>query len=405
MRKTGKPPYERHNIVMAVGRSGGHIFPALGVAEALKELSPHIKIHFIHSSGPLEKKIFSTENYPTCVVPSLALAGGTRVIFKLKTLVLFPLVFVRVFFFILRLKPRAVFGTGGATSAPALLSAFLLGRRGSVWEGNAVAGLANRLLAPFVSSVFTVFPDIPSISRKKQILCGYPLRKAFCREFFIESPAERADLKARKRWEQDSAIPPVVAFKKNKERKTKNQMDGKNFYILILGGSGGSRRLNRMVSSALLEKTWPKDVFVFHQTGEKDFASLQEKYKNVEDRVQLFAFSPKIQDYYKKCDVVFSRAGSGTIAEVSAAGKPLVLVPLSGTAGDHQVKNAVWLAEKNQADWISEKEFTAEIFRKKVLQLKNDREKRELLAQNIKQRHKTNGAFALARFLLRKKKV
>lgn len=356
------------NVVIVGGKSGGHTFPALAVAEALLDISSDLNIHFIHSGSPLEKSVFFQEGWTAHFIFPLALAGGVSFISRLKTLIILPFVFIKVFFLVMWLRPQAVFGTGGAVSAPVLFSAFLLGRRRAIWEGNAICGLANRWLAAVVPVVFTVFPDVLNISRKKQILCGYPLRREF--------------------------VSKTQGF-----RKTENNLG--LFRVLILGGSQGSLLLNQVVSEALLEESWHQDTFIFHQTGKKDFLSLREKYKNIKG-VEVFDFSSHIQDYYEKCDVVFSRAGSGAVAEISAMGKPLVLVPLSGTAGDHQVKNAVSLSKQEMTEWISEKEFTAEAFKQRVLQLKNNRERRELLAQNIRKRHRDGGAAVIAHWLLQK---
>ena len=395
------------NIVIVAGKSGGHAFPALAVTEALLELEPDLKIYLIHTGSPLEKEVFSKEGWITYTLSPLALAGGVSFISRLKTLFFLPFIFVRVFFLIVRIWPRAVFGTGGAISAPALLSAFFLGRRRASWEGNAVCGLANRLLAPFLPAVFTVFPNIPKIAKRKQTLCGYPLRKDF-----YQKPLERGDSPPQKEA-QDSSLKKlpkgegqdqfVLDSMEKKESKFDEGKSASLFQVLILGGSQGSSLLNQVVSEALLEESWRQGVFIFHQTGKKDFSSLREKYKDIKG-VEAFSFSSHIKDYYKKCDLIFSRAGSGALAEVSAMGKPLVLVPLSGTAGDHQVRNALHLAKQGMAEWISERELTAETFKKKVLQLKNDHEKRKTLAQNIMKRHKPEGALTIARWLLRKAK-
>lgn len=393
------------NIVIVSGRSGGHAFPALAVAEALLELESDLKIHLIHTGNSLEKEIFSKEGWITYTLSPLALAGGVSFISRLKTLFFLPFVFVRVFFLIVRVWPRAVFGTGGAISAPVLLSAFFLGRRRAAWEGNTVCGLANRLLTPFLPTLFTVFPNVPKISERKQTLCGYPLRKGFYQKPLEkgyplpEKKAPNSSLKELPKGKgQDSLVPD---FLEEKESKFNKRGDVSSFQVLVLGGSQGSSLLNQVVSEALLEESWRQGVFIFHQTGKRDFSSLREKYKGIKG-VEAFSFSSHIKDYYKKCDLIFSRAGSGALAEVSAMGKPLVLVPLSGTAGDHQVQNAIHLERQKMTEWISEKELTAETFKKKVLQLKNNPEKRKTLAQNIIKRHKPEGALTIARWLLKK---
>ena len=370
------------SVLIVVGRSGGHIFPAMAVAEALEQLSPNLKIHFIHSGTPMEKEFFSKTNHSTHSISTGALAGGSFVS-KLKTLIFLPIVFLRAFFVIWQIRPRAVLGTGGAISGPVLLSAFLQRRRRAVWEGNAVCGLTNRLLAPFVPVVFTVFPDIPNIPTKKQSLCGYPLRKRF-----LSSPADGV---------RQTVESPA---RESLQTTVKNSVPKKEaFNALVIGGSQGSLRINQTVSQALQEEAWREGIFIFHQTGKKDFPSIREKYRNLKG-VEAFPFSSHIRDYYEKCDVIFSRAGSGAIAEISAVGKALVLIPLSGTAGDHQLKNSAHLANKGQAENIPEEQFTPETFKNTLLSLKNNTQKREELSQKIQQRHNPNGASSIARWLI-----
>ena len=392
------------NVIITAGKTGGHAFPALAVAEALLKLRPDLKIYFIHTGSLLEKEIFFREGWVNYTISPLALAEGVSFISRLKTLFFLPLVFIRIFFLMIRIWPRAVFGTGGSISAPVLFSAFLLGRRRASWEGNAEGGLANRYLAPILPVVFTVFPDVSNISGKKQILCGYPLREAFSQkslvteDSFSEKNQKLDSLQLPKGKRQESFVSTGSDFPEKEDSKPSEERR-QPFKVLVLGGSQGASLLNRVVSEALLDESWPQDIFIFHQTGKREFPSLEEKYKNIRG-VEALPFCSHIKDYYQKCDLIFSRAGSGALAEVSAMGKPLVLVPLSGTAGDHQVKNAIRLSEQGMAEWISEKEFTVEIFKNKVVQLKGDKKKRTLLAQNIHKRHKAEGALTIARWLL-----
>lgn len=351
-------------VLMAVGSSGGHIFPAVAVAEALKQLSPESKVSFVHSGSATGKKVFSSLSLTSHEIPLGGLAQGQSLKTRLKTLLQLPLAFVRAFLLIKKQNFEVVLGTGGAVTGVVLLTARLMGRPTALWEGNAVCGLANRLLLPFISTVFTVFEKVPSVPKKKQILSGYPLRKSFVAETVIQKEPEE------------------------------------KFRVLILGGSQGSMALNQTVSLAICEDDkWREGISFFHQTGERDFTKRQKEYYGIKD-IECFKFHPNIRKYYELCHVIFSRAGSGVIAEVSALGRPLVLIPLSHSAGGHQIKNALSLYEKGQTEFIHEKDFTREKFRALVLELKNNKEKRESLSQEIRKNHKPDGALTIARWLL-----
>ena len=351
------------NILMAVSSSGGHILPAVAVAEAIRELSSESKVYFVHSGSPTGKKIFSSLSLSAHAIPLGGLAGGQSLKTRFKTLLQLPLAFVRACLLIRKLKIDVVFGTGGAITGPVLLVARLMGRTVALWEGNAVCGLANRLLLPFVSAVFTVFETLPSVPVEKQIHSGYPLRNSFRKIAIKDSP-------------------PAY------------------FNVLILGGSQGALTLNSAVSQAICEdEKWREGILFFHQTGDRDFLRMQEKYQKATG-VEYFRFHQNIKRYYEMSHLIFSRGGAGVIAEVSSVGRPLVLVPLSRAAGGHQLQNALELFKKGCVEFIHEKKFTSQKFKTTLLELKTNVEKRNNLSHKIKQNHKSDGAFQIARWIL-----
>ena len=351
-------------ILMAVSSSGGHILPAVAVAEAVKELSSEAQVYFVHSGGPTGKKIFSNFSCSVYEIPLGGLAQGQSLKTRLKTLFQLPLALVRAWLLIKKLKVEVVFGTGGAITGPVLLTARFMGLPTALWEGNAVCGLANRLLLPFVSVAFTVFENVSFVSGKKQIHSGYPLRKSF----------------------KNSSL---------------GEVQKRYFNVLILGGSQGALILNRAVSQAICEdEKWREGIFFFHQTGERDFARRKEEYQRVAADVECFPFHQNIRKYYEISHLIFSRGGSGVIAEVSAIGRPLVLVPLSRAAGGHQMQNAFKLSKKGCVEFIHEKDFNAQKFKTTILGLKENGDRRERLSRQIKKNHTPDGAFRIARWIL-----
>ena len=391
---------------MAVGSSGGHIYPAIAIAENLEEqlqklqvlylkntnspqyqlkklqqrskLKPKnsVEIHFVHSGSSLGKNILNSFPYPSHEISiGGGLAKGQNFWKKIKTLLLIPKAFLQTFFLIKKLKAEVVLGTGGAITGPVLLMACLMRKKTAIWEGNALMGLANKWLSPFVSCIFTVFPLPSRLSQKKQILCAYPLRPSL---YKTNSQEAFSNHKIPKVSQTSGDIGPIPGIPSNHKTLKEKYL----FKVLILGGSQGSVFLNQVVSEAVQEELWRKNIFIYHQTGEKHFPQLKEKYKSLKN-LKPFPFSLKIEEYYKKCDLIFSRAGSGAIWEAAFYKKALVLIPLTSSAGGHQLQNASKLCSQNCVEMILEKDFNGESFKEKLLQLKKNKEKREEMAQSL----------------------
>lgn len=413
---------QEKTILMAVGSSGGHIYPAVAVAEKLEdallteekiqasELSTNsLNIHFVHSGSPLGEKIFSSLKYPVHQISIGGLAKGQSISQKIKTLFSIPRAFIQSFLLIKKLKAQVILGTGGAVTGPVLMTGFFMGCKTALWEGNAVMGLANKWLAPFVSCVFTVFPKLAGLSKKKQIVCSYPLREKI--HSYNEKLLDESSLTGKQSAKQkgEDKDDPLDKEWENKSRqndhlneKPETQIGSRAktiFKVLILGGSQGSFFLNHIVSQAVEEENWRKDVFIYHQTGETSYDLMKEKYKSL-DGIKAFAFSLNIEEYYKQCDLIFSRAGSGAIWEIASFGKPLVLIPLTYSAGGHQLENALELSSQNCIEMIKEKDFNVTAFKEKLVQLKRDEQKRKQLAMSLKTAYQGDGAQKIADWIL-----
>ena len=345
-------------VLMAAGSSGGHIYPAFAVAEQLEDAflkqlpkDSSLEIHFAHSGSQLGDKLLASSSYPVHIISIGGLALGQSFLRKIKTLFQLPIAFFKSVLLIRKIKAEVIFGTGGSVTAPVLIAGFFMRKKIAIWEANTSLGLANKVLAPFVSHIFTVFPKVKGLSQKKQIWSAYPLRKQ------IQKTQNNS---------QNNSLFPKDKFK-----------------ILVLGGSQGSVFLNKAVSQALEETNWRKDIFIYHQTGDKSFKEWNQKYESLEG-VSAFAFSTEIQNYYQECDLIFSRAGSGSVAEMACFGKAVVLIPLTYSAGGHQFQNALNLSLQNCVEMTPEKDFNSGSFKNKILELKQDSTKRKQLAQNLK---------------------
>lgn len=354
-------------ILMAVGKSGGHIYPALAVAKALESESPHVEIHFVHSGSELAVKILSQSQYPVHKISIGGLASGQKTFTKIKTLLQLPLSFLKAFSLIWKYRFVAVLGTGGSVTGPVLLAARLRSCYTCIWEGNSTSGIANKYLSPFVHNIFVNFKEVFGFSQKKQIYCGYPVRKNI----------------------------------ENQIANSGQKLNTKIFKVLILGGSQGSVLLNQVVCEAVQQEQWRKNIFIYHQTGVKHYPSIKKQYQNLKG-IEAFDFNPNIYDYYKDSDLIFSRAGSGAIFEISACKKALVLVPLSHSAGGHQLKNASYLYDKQAVELIKEKDLNATSFQNMIVSLKDKQDHRQILASNLFQHYKKEGAKTIALHILSK---
>ena len=408
----------KKTVLMAVGSSGGHIFPAFAIAEQLEEgfskqfsKDSSLEIYFVHSGSKLGKELLSSGSYPVYTISIGGLAVGQSFVKKIKTLFQLPIAFFKSALLIKKIKADVIFGTGGSLTFPVLMAGFFMRKKTAIWEGNTSMGLANKVLAGFVSQVFTVFPQVKGLSHKKQIWSAYPLRKQIQQtqklnqnkkkqDKIDQSGLNVLDIRNSQIKGENLSLEELSSNKgslsSNDERSSnKNGLSLKNkFKVLVLGGSQGSVFLNQAVSQALKELEWRKDIFIYHQTGDKSFKELSQKYQSTEG-VFAFAFSKDIQTYYQDCDLIFSRAGSGSVAEMAYCKKAVVLIPLTYSAGGHQLQNANWLVAKNCVQRIQEKDFNAKSFKNKILELKQNLSQRKQMAQNLKSAYQTEDKVSL----------
>ncbi len=320
---------EKKKILIVAGGTGGHILPALCLAEALKEKHSSIEIECVHGFSDLEKKIY--EKYPfRCHLFSVGrLRKNVPWKEKVKTFFLLPYSLLKALKLILKIQPHLVFGTGGAVSGPLLLASFFLRKKTIIWEPNIVPGLSNRWLSRFVNEAIVVFEETKKyLYSKRKVKFAFPVR---------------------------SSIASIQA-KQKEPRDTRDTV-----HLLVLGGSQGSSLLNKVVSQTLLTKTnWP--LSVIHQSGQKDFHDLKNLYNGVQ-HVKVVPFLDEMDQSYEWADIVISRAGIGTLAELSCVGRATILVPLRHSADQHQLKNALFLKEKSATILIEEGQMDSKILK------------------------------------------
>lgn len=333
--------------MIAGGGTGGHIYPALTIAKAILELNKNWEIEFVGTPDGLESKIIPKEGFKINLISVGKLNYSGSPIKKILTLLKLPWGFIKCLALIIEKKPVLVLGVGGYASGPFVLASSIMGVPTALWEPNAHPGLTNRLLARFVRKCFVVFEEAKKhLKARSYMTVGIPVRDEIEKLQNIKSvPHEK-------------------------------------FRILVFGGSQGARAINQTVRDMILKNTW-QDIEFVHQTGVVDFKNINDSYQGVTN-VKAQEYIYNMGEMYTWADLVICRAGAGTVAEIAAAQKCAIMIPLPWAADNHQKKNAEALVEKNAGIMIEQKELTSEVLYAKIMELKNSPEAREKMSQNVK---------------------
>ena len=326
-------------VLIAAGGTGGHIYPGIAVAREIMRRDSESKVLFVGTTRGLETKIVPDNNFELALINS---AGLKNVGFlgKLKGLLILPKSFLEARSLIKKFKPDVVVGAGGYVSGPVLLIASLMRVPTLVMDSNALPGFTNRRLAKFVDKAALTFEEATAYFGKKGIVTGNPVRQ----EFFDISPKVRENDK---------------------------------FCVLIFGGSQGARAINNAMANALeLLADFKQRLRITHQTGEFDFEKIRELYQRA--GLETADVRPYIKDMvgeFAKTDLIICRAGATTCAEVSAAGRAAIMIPLPTAADDHQRKNAEALERAGAARMILQRDLSGDSLAKEIISLINSPEK------------------------------
>ncbi|MDR2910484.1 MAG: undecaprenyldiphospho-muramoylpentapeptide beta-N-acetylglucosaminyltransferase [Bacteroidales bacterium] len=306
-------------IIVSGGGTGGHIFPAISIADAIKSLNPNVKILFVGATGRMEMERVPAAGYQ---IVGLPVAGFQRRLtfknitffFKLAASILKARKIIRSF------KPDAVAGVGGYASGPVMRAAAAKQIPTLIQEQNSYPGVTNRLLAKKAVKICTAYPDMERFfPPEKIILTGNPVRRA------ILNKADRNEA--------------CREFGLQPDRQT----------ILIIGGSLGAGSINKAVQSKL-NMLKDGNVQVIWQTGKHYYPEMSASAARYNlANLKVMPFIQRMDLAYAVADVVISRAGAGTISELALLGKAAVLVPSPNVSEDHQTKNAMALVNKKAA--------------------------------------------------------
>jgi UDP-N-acetylglucosamine--N-acetylmuramyl-(pentapeptide) pyrophosphoryl-undecaprenol N-acetylglucosamine transferase len=347
--------------VIAAGGTGGHVFPGIALAEELRRRRPEAKIVFVGTEKGLENKLvpaagFQIERVSASGFMGKSLPERTGALWRL------PRGIGEARRLLKRLEARVVLGIGGYVSVPVLLAARTLKIPTLIHEPNAHPGLANRFLNRFVSRTAVAFEAANRIFKRKGVVTGTPVREPFF------------------------AVPPMDPA-------------GQTRRILVFGGSQGSRLLNRILArdAPTLQSL---QIELIHQTGELEFAAAQKRYYKLPRGFKVVAFLPKMWEELAWADLVICRAGAMTVAELGAAGRPAILVPLASSTEGHQQANARAVSGAKGGVIMREDELEAGRLAATVEALLSDRSRLVKMGENARKLARPQAAKQLIDLML-----
>jgi UDP-N-acetylglucosamine--N-acetylmuramyl-(pentapeptide) pyrophosphoryl-undecaprenol N-acetylglucosamine transferase len=347
-------------VIISGGGTGGHIFPAIAIANAIRKKNPAAEILFVGANGRMEMEKVPQAGYE---IKGLTIAGFQRGSVVKNLTLPFKLVgsLLAAYTIVRQYKPDVAIGVGGYASGPLLRAASFAGVPTVIQEQNSFAGVTNKILARNAKVVCTAYEGMGNVFPKdKIVLTGNPVR------------AEIVNMNANRKEAQNY-------FGLDERKKT----------ILIIGGSLGAKTLNKSVEAAI-ERIRESDIQILWQTGKVYFDECQAIAKGI-DNLHARMFIDRMDYAYTCADVIVSRAGALSISELQIVGKPVILVPSPNVSEDHQTHNAMALVSKKAALMIKDDEARLNLLGAAFDLLENETLQNELSA-SIKQMAIPNAA-------------
>lgn len=346
-------------LVIAGGGTGGHLYPGIAVARELLRRRPEARVSFAGTERGIEARVLPREGFELDVIRSGGLKGKSWVD-RARGAWLLPLGLADAWRLLSARRPHVVIGVGGYSSGPVVLVAALRRIPTMLLEQNAVPGLTNRWLASVVQAAAVTFEGSRPFFGDKAFVSGNPVRPEFLQ------PTQEA-------------VPAAS--------------DGAGVHVLVFGGSQGAHAINVAMSEAAptLAAASPAP-HVVHQTGERDLESVRTAYRQAGLQAEVEPFLFDMGRRLRAADLVVCRAGATTLAELTAAGKPSILIPLPTATDDHQRKNAEALVAEGAADVLLQSEATGDRLAARILTLATDRLRRERMSRAARSLGKPDAA-------------
>ncbi len=323
-------------VLIAGGGTGGHLYPGIAIARELLRARGN-EVLFVGTEQGIETKVLPKEGLPVRFI-TVGKIKGMKLFSKIKTMVALPLGLLQSWSLLREVRPDVVIGVGGYSSGPIGMAAYGLHIPLIVVEPNSYAGLANRKLGKLASRVLLCFPGTEA------------------QGFFSPEKTTRLGPLVRKGIDQGDRGAALAAF----------GLEPGKFTVFAMGGSGGAHAINMAMMEAAASLEGSENIQVLHQTGEKDFAEVSARYRLAGIRAVALPYIHDMSGAYAAADLVISRSGATTVAELAVCGKRAVLIPFPFAADNHQEYNARALAGCGNAEVIVQKDLTAELLRDRI---------------------------------------
>lgn len=329
-------------IIIAGGGTGGHIFPGIAIAEEITQRDESAEVTFVGTEQGIERSVVPQEGYKIRFLRAEGLVGKSM-IKKSRAVIKMILSIYDSYKIINDVKPDAIIGVGGYASFGMVITGRFFSIPTMITEQNSIPGLANRVLCRFVDAICATYHDsISYFPKEKTYITGNPIRQGI-----IRGERERAyDL-----------------FCLERDR----------FTILVFGGSAGATKINRAVCEAFHYLTDLRDQIQFlHQTGRSDIEWVKESYRKWGFKGTVAPFIYEMGEAYAVSDLIISRAGATTLAELTAVGRPSILIPYPFAAAKHQEENARKLSDMGAAKMILDNDLNGETLSEEIKKLFNN---------------------------------
>lgn len=331
-------------VIMTGGGTGGHIYPAIAIADEIKSRHPDAEIIFVGTERGMEKDIVPKAGYP---IKFITVSGLNRKnpIKLIKTLKDLNHGLHEAKQIIKEFKPDLVIGTGGYVCGPVMKTAAGMGIKTYIHEQNAFPGLTNKLLSRGAERVFVAFDDAKKYfkTKKEPVTVGNPVRHAFTE---VDRQAARESLGVKE----------------------------DEFMVLSFGGSLGAQRINDEMTVAAERLRERAGLRIFFVTGRRYYSSIMENADKTNARVTYLQYIDDMPKYLNACDLAITRSGALTVSEITACGRASVMIPSPYVTNNHQYYNAKVVADRGGAILIEEKDLTNGEVADEIEQLMNDRQ-------------------------------
>lgn len=363
-------------VIIAGGGTGGHLFPAIALADEIKDRYPSSDLLFVGTEKGLEARIIPKTDYK---LKFLSVQGfvGKSLAQKVNSIAKLTKSFFESEKILNGFSPDIVFGVGGYASFPIVFLAYLKKIPTLILEQNMVPGLANKILGKFASAVAITYPEtIDYFPKQKVYLTGTPIRKS-------------------------------ILFADIKKAREIFELDEQRLTVLIFGGSLGARKINKAMIDALAYLMDLRDRIQFiHQTGSQDYGWVSEEYKNLSFKAKVLPFIYEMPEAYHVADLIVCRAGASTVAEITALGKASILIPYPYAAYNHQEINARKLLSQSACEMILDRQLNGEVLAKSIKKIINNPQLKKNMEMSSKAFGKPNAVekiLEIAETLIRRK--